>query len=115
MSNVFGKKDKKYKHGALYQGSMQENPLAVGILQQGASLSYFGSHAKDYVEASVNMSAYKVQELGHGVHIEDGLKSLVKFIGFIHSTEDYGHNKKDDKELMRKWNKVFDISLFLKQ
>lgn len=95
---------------------MQENPLAVGILQQGASLAYFGSQTRDYVQPGVNMSAYKVQELGHGVRIDDGLKSLVKFIGFIHSTEDSGFYKKnDDKELMRKWNKVFDISLFLKQ
>jgi hypothetical protein len=116
LTNVFSGNHKKYKHGALYQGSMQENPLAVGKLQYGASLAYLGPNAADYIEPKLNTSVYKVQELGHGVHEKDSLKSLIHFIKFIHKTKSIDHRKKeDDKDLVHDWNKKFDVSLFLKQ
>ncbi|KAG2238031.1 hypothetical protein INT48_002598, partial [Thamnidium elegans] len=114
LKNLLGNTNKKYKHGGLFQGSMQENPLAVGKLQLGANLAYLGSKPEDYIETTSNMSVYKVQEEGHknGKH---PLKSLIKFIEFIHKTKKYNLEKKKDlKKVMHSWDKKFDVSLFLK-
>ncbi|GAA5815968.1 hypothetical protein MFLAVUS_009487 [Mucor flavus] len=114
LKNLLGSTNKKYKNGGLFQGSMQENPLAVGKLQLGANLAYLGSNPEDYIETGLNMSVYKVQEEGH----KDGkhpLKSLIKFIEFIHKTKKYNLEKKKDlKKVMHSWDKKFDVSLFLK-
>jgi hypothetical protein len=117
LKNVFGGgNDKKYKHGALYQGSMQENPLAAGKLKKGANLGYLGPSISDYIEPRVNASAYKVQESGHGVKPNEELQDLVSFINFIHETDsNNGKKKRDEKDLAQDWNKKFDVSLFLKQ
>ncbi|CEP18949.1 hypothetical protein [Parasitella parasitica] len=115
LRNVLGNGKSNYKHGALFQGSMQENPLAVGKLQSGANLGYLGPSSNDYIESSVNLSSYKVQEVAHGDKSNDNLASLVSFIKFIHDTSKHKHAKKnDDKKLAHEWNKRFDVSLFLK-
>lgn len=116
LSNTFSDNHKKYKQGTLYQGSMQENPLAIGRLQYGANLAYLGPKVEDYVEPKLNTTVYKIQELGHGVQAKDGLKQLLDFVKFIHKTETIDHHKKkDNKALIHDWNKKFDVSLFLKQ
>lgn len=116
LKNVLGNNDKKYKNGALYQGSMQENPLATGKLQIGANLGYLGPRPIDYIEPGLNISTYKVQEDAHKSKIKDDMQELVKFIDFIHETENYDYSrKKDQKQLTRIWNSKFDVSLFLKQ
>lgn len=116
LKNVLGNGKSSYKNGALYQGSMQENPLAVGKLQSGANLGYLGSSSNDYIESSVNLSSYKVQEIAHGDKSNDNLASLVSFINFIQKASAHEHiKKKDEKKLAHQWNKRFDVSLFLKQ
>lgn len=113
---MLGNGKSSYKNGALYQGSMQENPLAVGKLQSGANLGYLGSSSNDYIESSVNLSSYKVQEIAHGDKSNDNLASLVSFINFIQKASEHEHvKKKDEKKLAREWNRRFDVSLFLKQ
>ncbi|CAO0797504.1 unnamed protein product [Mucor circinelloides] len=115
LKNVLGNGKSSYKNGALYQGSMQENPLAVGKLQSGANLGYLGSSSNDYIESSVNLSSYKVQEIAHGDKSNDNLASLVSFINFIQKASAHEHiKKKDEKKLAHQWNKRFDVSLFLK-
>lgn len=96
---------------------MQENPLAIGKLQNGANLAYLGPNTSDYIEPSANASVYKVQEPGHGIKPHDQLNDLISFIDFIHKTEGQstGEQKIDEKDLVKEWNKNFDVSLFLKQ
>ncbi|KAI8637952.1 coth protein-domain-containing protein [Parasitella parasitica] len=115
LRNVLGNGKSSYKHGALFQGSMQENPLAVGKLQSGANLGYLGPSSNDYIESSVNLSSYKVQEIAHGDKSKDNLASLVSFIKFIQETSKRKHaRKRGEKKLTDEWNKRFDVSLFLK-
>lgn len=116
LKNVLGNDKPNWKNGALYQGSMQENPLAVGKLQSGANLGYLGPSTNDYIESRLNLSPYKVQEIAHGVNSKDNLANLVSFIDFIQKSSSYKHSKKkDEKKLAHEWNKRFDVSLFLKQ
>lgn len=116
LKNVLGNGKPNYKNGALFQGSMQENPLAIGRLRSGANLGYLGPSSNDYVESSVNLSSYKVQEIAHGDKSNDNLASLVSFMRFIQETSTHKHTKKkDEKKLAHEWNKRFDVSLFLKQ
>lgn len=116
FKNVLGNNASKYENGALFQGSLQENPLAIGKLQSGANLGYLGTKPIDYFEPTVNQSAYQVQEDAGKGKIKDDLKELVKFIEFIHKTETANYEKKKkQKRLSRKWERKFDVSLFLKQ
>ncbi|KAI8981982.1 Pam16-domain-containing protein [Mycotypha africana] len=94
---------KKDKHGSgghsppagvLIQGSMQENPMAVGKLRLGANLAYYGPNYKDYVEPSMNDTmAYKIQDYGHGHHPKKAMKGFIDFLGFIND----GYATKVDK------------------
>lgn len=116
VENVLGNGSKKYKNGALYQGDMQENPLAIGQLQLGANLAYLGPHPKLYIEPETNKSVYKIQEEADRNKGKDPLLDLVEFIEFINQTKNYNlQDKKDEKKLVNAWNKKFDVSLFLKQ
>lgn len=116
FKNVLGNNGTKYKNGALFQGSKQENILAPGKLQMGANLGYFGSRASDYIEPSSNSTVYSVLEDTDDSKIKDDFQGLIDFISFIHKTEKYDYTKKKtQKKLARKWNRNFDVSLFLKQ
>ncbi|CAO3697951.1 hypothetical protein G6F70_002724 [Rhizopus microsporus] len=109
---VFGNDQPDYKRGTLFQGSMQENPMAVGRLRLGANLGYLGPTIKDYVEPEVNQSVYKIQEYPSKSMSEDQtMASLVSFIQFIESTKTFAGTK---EELAVEWNKKLDVPTFLK-
>ncbi|KAG1445469.1 hypothetical protein G6F56_009905 [Rhizopus delemar] len=106
--NTFGKDRSKYKHGALFQGAMQENPMAVGKLRLGANLEYLGPLEQDYIEPTTQTSAYKIQESSSE---DSSLMPLITFIKFIESTKTW---KGSMEELEEEWNKRFDVPVFLK-
>lgn len=82
----------------------------------GANLGYFGSRVSDYIEPSSNSTVYSVLEDTDHSKIKDDFQGLIDFISFIHKTENYDYTKKKtQKKLARKWNRNFDVSLFLKQ
>ncbi|CAO3658124.1 unnamed protein product [Rhizopus stolonifer] len=106
--NTFGKDKSKYKHGALFQGAMQENPMAVGKLRSGANLEYLGPREQDYIEPTTQTSAYKIQESSSEDH---SLMPLITFIEFIESTKTW---KGSMEALEEEWNKRVDVPVFLK-
>ncbi|CEG65065.1 hypothetical protein RMATCC62417_01931 [Rhizopus microsporus] len=109
---VFGNDQPGYKRGTLFQGSMQENPMAVGRLRLGANLGYLGPTVKDYVEPRVNQSVYKIQEYpSKSVSKDHTMAPLVSFILFIESTKVFAGTK---EELAVEWNKRLDVPTFLK-
>lgn len=93
LKNVLGKRRSR---GALYQGSMPENPMAPKGLSAGANLAYRGSSAKDY------QPTYKIQheakDGGGG-----GLEDLIDFMAFIEDPDPDA------------WPEKFDVDLFLKK
>ncbi|KAI8355066.1 coth protein-domain-containing protein [Choanephora cucurbitarum] len=102
LNNIFGGGNKHYREGALIQGQMQENPMAKGILKLGASLNYLGSSSTDYIEPSLNTSAYRVVSKPKA----KGLEAFVSFINFIH--------QHPTSPSFKAWQKTLDVSLFLK-
>ncbi|KAG0942478.1 hypothetical protein G6F57_004530 [Rhizopus arrhizus] len=108
MKRSFGQGEEKYKRGALFQGVMQENPMAIGKLRLGANLGYLGPNEEDYIETCTNRSAYKLQERTPRVH---GLNPLISFIEFIENTKSWNGSIKDLEE---EWNKKLDVPVFLK-
>ncbi|KAI9471815.1 MAG: coth protein-domain-containing protein [Benjaminiella poitrasii] len=106
VQNVFG-----HAHqGALIQGSMQENPLAISkVLRHGANLGYLGPAAANYTDSITHLSPYKLQEKAQN-KTDDELNNLISFIKFINSNK----NSTDENTLIQKWNRRFDIPLFLK-
>ena len=116
LKNVLGNGKPDYKSGTLYHGNVQENPMAVGKLQSGANFGYLGPSTNDYIENSLNISPYKVQEIADGDKSNDKLAKLVSFINFIQESSSYNHSEEEhEKKLVQEWNKRFDVSLFLKQ
>ncbi|EIE76200.1 hypothetical protein RO3G_00904 [Rhizopus delemar RA 99-880] len=108
MKRSFGQGEEKYKRGALFQGAMQENPMAIGKLRLGANLGYLGPNEEDYIEACTNQSAYKLQERTSSVH---DLNPLISFIQFIENTKSWNGSI---EELEEEWNKRLDVPVFLK-
>ncbi|KAI9274204.1 coth protein-domain-containing protein [Sporodiniella umbellata] len=106
---TFGQDNSEYKHGALFQGVMQENPMATGKLQLGANLGYLGSREEDYLEPGTQLSTYKLQEPAGN---DTSLMPLVNFISFIESTKTWSGTT---QELEQKWNEIFDVPVFLKK
>lgn len=109
MKRSFGQGEEKYKRGALFQGAMQENPMAIGKLRLGANLGYLGPNEEDYIEACTNQSAYKLQERTSSVH---DLNPLISFIQFIENTKSWNGSI---EELEEEWNKRLDVPVFLKK